>query len=212
MLRPAPRRFRPEALFRPRSVAVLGDTELARLFVRNLQDGGYAGALHVAETAAQLPSAPDLAVVATEQLQAELDHLASAGAVIAAAGGEYQPTGCRVLGPGAFGVIVPGAGLNASSGHLPARPGKLALVSPSAALCRTVLDWAEPNGVGFSHIVGTGLETDIDAAMVLDFLSREPGTGAIVLDIRSIRDRRAFMSAARAAARLRPVVAIHAGA
>ena len=79
-----------------------------------------------------------------------------------------------MLGPGAFGVIVPGARLNASSGHLPARPGKLALVSPSAALCRTVLDWAEPNGVGFSHVVGTGLETDIDAAMVLPVSPKSP--------------------------------------
>ena len=34
-------------------------------------------------------------------------------------------------------------------------PGKLALVSPRSPLCRAVLDWAEPNGVGFSHIVGT---------------------------------------------------------
>ena len=132
-------------------------------------------------------------------------------AAIVATAGPWQPTSCRVLGPGAFGVIVPGARLDASSGHLPARPGKLALVSPSAALCRTVLDWAEPNGVGFSHIVGTGAEADIDAATILDFLSREPATGAILLDIRTIRDRRAFLSAAKAAARQRPIVAIHAG-
>ena len=39
----------------------------------------------------------------------------------------------------------------------------------------------------------------------------DPGTGAILLDIRRIKDARAFVSAARAAARLRPVVAIRAG-
>ena len=38
-----------------------------------------------------------------------------------------------------------------------------------------------------------------------------PGRRAILLDIRAIRDRRAFLSAARAATRLRPVVAIRAG-
>ena len=213
MLRPSPRGFRPEALFRPRSLAVVGRTELSGSFVRNLQEGGFSGALHIVDTAEQLEAAPDLAVIATPDLQRELDALAAKGASVAIASiaGEYRPTACRVLGPGAFGVIVPGAGLNASSAHLPVRAGKLAFVSPSAALCRTVLDWAGPNGVGFSHVVGTGLETDIDAAMVLDFLSREPGTGAILLDIRTIRDRRAFMSAARAAARLRPIVAIHAG-
>ena len=46
---------------------------------------------------------------------------------------------------------------------------------------------------------------------MLDWLSRDPDTGAILLDIRGIKDRRRFLSAARAAARLRPVVAIHAG-
>ncbi|MBV8913377.1 MAG: GNAT family N-acetyltransferase [Acetobacteraceae bacterium] len=215
MLRANPRRFRPECLFQPRSVAVLGaGTELGRVFVRNLHQGKFAGELQAVDTAGQLAAPPELAIIATPALQAELDALAEMGvaAAIAAATGDYRPTSCRVLGPGAFGVIVPGSGLNASSAHLPARPGKLALVSPSAALCRTVLDWAEPNGVGLSHVVGTGLETDIDAATVLDFLSREPGTGAILLDIRTIRDRRAFLSSARAAAMLRPVVAIRAGA
>ena len=69
----------------------------------------------------------------------------------------------------------------------------------------------EPNGVGFSHIIGIGGNGDIGFGIVLDWLARDPGTGAILLDIRRIRDRRAFLSAARAAARLRPMVAIRAG-
>ena len=84
-------------------------------------------------------------------------------------------------------------------------------MSQSAALCRSVLDWAEPNGVGFSHIVGVGGNADIGFGLVLDWLSRDPGTGAILLDIRRIKDRRSFMSAAIAAARLRPVVCIRPG-
>ena len=75
----------------------------------------------------------------------------------------------------------------------------------------SVLDWAEPNGVGFSYVVGTGGNADIGFGLVLDWLSRDADTGAILLDIRGIIDRRRFLSAARAAARLRPVVAIHAG-
>ncbi len=210
-----PRHLRPEFLFRPRSVAVIGSqTAFGSLFVRNLQEGGFAGELHLADDPEGLSATPDLGVIATETIQPGLDALAARGvpAAILATNGPWRPTSCRVLGPGAFGIIVPGAGLNVSSGHLPARPGKLALVTPSAALCRSVLDWAEPNGVGFSHIVGTGAEADIDAATILDFLSREPATGAILLDIRTIRDRRAFLSAARAAARQRPIVAIRAGA
>ena len=78
-------------------------------------------------------------------------------------------------------------------------------------MCRAVLDWAQPNGVGFSHIVGVGGNADIGFAIVLDWLSRDPGTGAILLDIRRLKNRRAFVSAARAAARLRPVVAMRPG-
>jgi acetyltransferase len=85
------------------------------------------------------------------------------------------------------------------------------LVSQSGALCRAVIDWAGPNGVGFSHVVGIGGNADIGFAPVLDWLSRDPGTGAILLDISRLKNRRAFLSAARAAARLRPVVAIRAG-
>ena len=73
-----------------------------------------------------------------------------------------------------------------------------------AARCWT----GRPNGVGFSHIVGIGGNTDIGFGSVLDWLSRDAGTGAILLDIRRLKDRRAFLSAARAASRLRPVVAI----
>jgi acetyltransferase len=120
-------------------------------------------------------------------------------------------TGVRSLGPGSFGIAVPAIGLNATLAHLPPRPGRVALVSQSSALCRVVLDWAEPNGVGFSHIVGIGGNDDIGFGLVLDWLSRDPGTGAILLDIRRIKDARGFLSAARAAARLRPMVAIRAG-
>ena len=89
--------------------------------------------------------------------------------------------------------------------------GRLALVSQSAALCRAVIDWAGPNGVGFSHVIGIGGNQDLGFGPALDWLSRDPGTGAILLEIRQLKDRRRFISAAKAAARLRPVVAMHAG-
>ena len=230
----SPGRFRSDRLFRPESIAVLGaGTATGGLVLRNLLGGGFKGAilpvgpgLPAAQgvlaypDVASLPIAPSLAVIAGEpgEVAPALLALAARGCFAAvcltpapgllAAG---RAAGVRVLGPSSFGMVVPSIGLNASTGHLQPRPGKVALVSQSAALCRTVLDWAEPNGVGFSHIVGTGGNADIGFGMVLDWLSRDPSTGAILLDIRGIKDRRAFLSAARAAARLRPVVAIHAG-
>ena len=222
ILRPLSKgRFRAQALFSPKSVGVLGaSTTLGQTVLANLLAGGFAGGIWAAEEVAEFLEPPDLAVIAgaperaAEMIQALADQGTYAAICVTPApniGAAARQAGVRVMGPAAFGVAVPGLGLNATTGHLPPGRGKIALVSQSAALCRSVLDWAGPNGVGFSHIVGLGGAADMGFAIVLDWLSRDPGTGAILLDIRSIRNRKAFMSAARAAARLRPVVAIRAG-
>ena len=211
-------KFRPQSLFHPRSIALLGgDSASGRLVSDNLDAAGFAGRVDRLDDPAglaALPTPPDLVVIAGGELAPALAAAAQvkAGAAIAIGTGNAGPAAPPFLGPGSFGVIVPGSGLNVSLGHLPAARGSLALVSSSTSLCRSVLDWAEPNGVGFSHVVGLGLEHGLDAAAILDVLAREPGVGAILLDIRTVPDPRAFLSAARAAARLRPVVALQAGA
>ncbi|MBN8906327.1 MAG: acetate--CoA ligase family protein [Rhodospirillales bacterium] len=216
-----PGRFSLSCLFRPESVAVIGaDSPAGGQVLRNVLSGGYAGTvLAVAENAdtmgaarvypgiASLPVAPELAVFAGEpdRVAGDAAELAGkgcfAGIVVTMEGdpaGVARATGMRLLGPGSFGVAVPEIGLNATRSHLAPPKGRLALVSQSAALCRAVLDWAEPNGVGFSHIVGVGGNSDIGFGMVLDWLSRDPGTGPILLDIRRIKNSRAFLSVRRA--------------
>lgn len=219
MLRAAPRRFRPEKLFDPRSVLLVGPrTPFGVRVAANIE--GYDGTLRLAEVAEiGQQEAADLAVLAcpAEEVPAALTALGRAGtyaAICLAASadlGAADAAGVRVLGPASFGLSVPARGLNACLTHLRPRPGKVALVSQSASLCRALLDWAEPNGVGFSHVIGTGGSVQTGFAMALDYLSRDPGTGAILLDVRRVRDRHAFLAAARAAARLRPVMALSAG-
>jgi acetyltransferase len=216
-----PGKFRPDYLFHPHSVAVLGAaTEAGEQVLGNLRAGGFAGPILAGATADELPVAPHLAVICTDPAEVPVAFAGlgrrgtTAAIVVGMAGGLRElarATGVRALGPGSFGIAIPGIGLNATRSHLAPKAGKIALVSQSAALCRAVLDWAEPNGVGFSHIVGIGGNDDIGFAPVLDWLSRDPGTGAILLDIRRIKDGRLFLSAARAAARLRPMVAMRAG-
>src|ERR1700722_12975918 len=224
-LRPAGR-FSPARLFHPGSVAVIGGgSPEGRQVLANLQSGGCKGEILQLDADdgsdfAALAKAPDLAVLATPPgaVPMTLAALAAKGTfaavVIGMAEGLADPvrrSGVRVLGPGSFGIVVPAIGLNASRAHLPPPAGRLGLVSQSAALCRAVLDWAQPNGVGFSHIFGIGGNADIGFGLVLDWLSHDPGTGAILLDIRHLKNRRAFLSAARAASRLRPVDAIRPG-
>ncbi|WP_428538799.1 GNAT family N-acetyltransferase [Rhodopila sp.] len=181
----------------------------------NLRLGGFNGAIHTT-----LVKDVSLAVLAVppDQIGPQLTALAQANcfaAIVPGAAddlaGHSARTGVRILGPHSFGLAVPGLRLNASRSHIAPPPGRLALISQSSALCRTVIDWAGPNGVGFSHIVGLGGNAGIGFGATLDWLSRDPGTGAILLDIRRIKDHRLFLSAARAAARLRPVVALRAG-
>jgi acetyltransferase len=209
-------RFDPTALFHPASIAVIGaDSEAGSQIIANLSIGGFKGPIHT-----HLADNTSLAVLALppDRIGSTMTDLARANcfaAIVPGPAGDLAAhaarTGVRVLGPHSFGLSVPRLNLNATSSHIPPPAGRLALISQSSALARSVIDWAGPNGVGFSHIVGLGANADIGFGMTLDWLSRDPGTGAILLDIRRIKNHRLFLSAARAAARLRPVVAIRAG-
>ncbi len=233
--RPSPNgRYRADALFHPESVAVLGaDSRGGGQVLANLIEGAFKGAVLPVMTGKQavsgvlaypnieaLPVAADVAVLCDDGMDAMdlFTRLARRGIFCAVVIGMVEgvaaaaaATGVRAMGPGSFGICIPGIGLHATRSHIRPKAGRVALVSQSAALCRAVLDWAEPNGVGFSHVVGVGGNTDIGFAPVLDWLSRDAGTGAILLDIRLIRHPSRFLSAARAASRLRPVVAMRAG-
>ncbi len=181
----------------------------------------------------QLPTVPEMAVICIPPLSIPtiLDQLGEKGtraAIILTAGlgsEEFskgvtvkeemlrvaQKYGMRILGPNCLGLLVPGIGLNASFAHRPALPGKIAFVSQSGALCTSVLDWARPRGIGFSHFISMGDMADTDFGDVLDYLGSDPDTSAILLYIESIYENRNFMSAARAAARNKPLLAIKSG-
>jgi len=122
-----------------------------------------------------------------------------------------RPHLMRVLGPGSSGLLVPASGLNASVAAGTALPGKIALVAQSAAVASAVLDRACSKGIGFSSVLHLGRSIDVDLADVLDWLAEDPQTEAILVQFDSISAGRKFMSAARAAARNKPVVAIRGG-
>lgn len=119
--------------------------------------------------------------------------------------------GIRLLGPNALGVIRPEIGLNASIAHTMPRNGSIGLLSQSGALVTAVLDWATPNGIGFSAVATVGASLDIDFGDALDYLIADPRTESIFLYIERIRDPRRFMTALRAAARMKPVLLLKAG-
>lgn len=117
----------------------------------------------------------------------------------------------RVMGPNCLGVMRPQHGLNASVSEVLPRPGTIALVSQSGAICTAMIDWAESRGVGFSAVVSLGAAADVDFGDVLDYLALDNQTHCILLYVEGIRNARHFMSGLRAAARIKPVVVVKAG-
>jgi acetyltransferase len=89
--------------------------------------------------------------------------------------------------------------------------GNLALITQSGAIAAGMVDWAAQRGVGFSGIVSIGDQLDVDIADLLDYFALDDKTRAILLYVEAIKDARKFMSAARAAARVKPVIAVKSG-
>ncbi len=206
---------------------------------RNLRAGAFAGPIlavnphharldgePVYARVADLPEAPDLAVICAppESVAGLVDELGRRGtraAIVVTAGlGLAQkqaallaarPHLLRLLGPNCLGLLTPRLGLNASFAHIDALPGDVAFLSQSGALVTAVLDWAKSRRIGFSHMVSLGESADIDVGDLLDHLASDSRTRSILLYIESIESPHKFMSAARAAARNKPVIVVKAG-
>ena len=119
--------------------------------------------------------------------------------------------GIRLIGPNCLGIMRPAIGLNATFNKGGANTGNLAFVSQSGALCTAILDWAQSNDVGFSSVVSMGSSADVDFGEILDYLVSDQQTQNILLYIEGIRNARSFMSALRAAARIKPVILVKVG-
>ena len=117
----------------------------------------------------------------------------------------------RIVGPNCLGILSPINGLNASFSHLMPKKGKIAVISQSGAMLTSIIDWACGRDIGFSHLVSFGDMADIGFPEMLDFMSTDPNTDAILIYMESVHHARQFISAARAAARTKPVVVLKVG-
>ncbi len=175
---------------------------------------------------AALPGTPDLGVVAIPARHipgviAELGEKGCRAAVVLSAGveGELEtqmleaarPYGLRILGPNCIGLLMGRTGLNASFSHTKPLAGDLALVSQSGALLTSVLDWANGRQIGFSLMASVGNMADVDFGDMLDYLAGDVSSNAILLYMEGIKHAGKFMSAARRAARSKPVIVIKTG-
>src|SRR5450755_3837939 len=117
----------------------------------------------------------------------------------------------RLIGPNCLGVMNPVRGFNATFAHTVARPGNVAFISQSGALCTAVLDWSLRENVGFSGFVSIGSMLDVNWGDLVDYFGNDPRTHSIVIYMESIGDARSFLSAAREVSLTKPIIVIKAG-
>ena len=197
--------------------------------------GGRIAGRPVLRSLTDLPAPPDLAIVMTPPeavpgLVGDLSRLGTKAAVIITAGpgtgaeasrrnaswrqqilDAARPYLLRVLGPNCIGYAAPRLGLNASFGPSGLKPGRLAAVAQSGAVLAGLADWGASQGIGFSYLISMGDMADVDFGDVLDALSRDHETRAILLYVEGVTHARKFMSAARGLARMKPVIVLKAG-
>jgi acetyltransferase len=249
----APRRRPPlEAIFAPRSVAVIGATEtsgsVGRTVLANLVATPFGGVIYPVNPkrrsvlgiqchprVADLPEPVDLAVIVTPARSVPgvihecVDADVSGAIVISAGFKELGPEGVeleaqitaearrrpgrllRIIGPNCLGVMNPPLGLNATFAAGMGKPGNVAFLSQSGALCTAILDWSLRESVGFSGFVSTGSMLDVGWGDLIQYFGDDPHTKSILIYMESIGDARSFLSAAREVALSKPIIILKTG-
>ncbi len=246
-LLPHARRNPLNALFAPKSVAVIGATEtegsVGRAVMENLRL--FTGPVFpinpnrktvfdqpAFSNVSALSAAPDLAVIATPAVTVpgiirECVDAGVAGTAILSAGfKESGSTGAelekqvlteakrgrlRVLGPNCLGLMAPHIGLNATFARGIAKPGSVAFLSQSGALCTAILDWSFRENVGFSAFVSTGSMVDVGWGDLIYHFGDDAHTRSIICYMESVGDARSFLSAAREVALAKPIIVLKVG-
>lgn len=214
---------------------------VGRVVLENVVGGGFGGRIYPVNlkydevlgrrcwrAVADLPEPPDVAVVMTpaDTVPGIISSLGERGtkvAVVLSAGVDAKSGlrqrmldaarkhNLRVIGPNTIGLLAPRAKLNASFVHIAPTEGRLGLISQSGAMVSSIVDWAAAQGIGFSQLYSLGDMADVDVGDCLDILATDERTTAILMYLESIPNPRKFMSAARAASRLKPVIAVKPG-
>ncbi|MFL1390565.1 acetate--CoA ligase family protein [Pseudomonas tritici] len=184
---------------------------------------------------AALPEVPDAAIILlgperANQAVAELAAMGTPAAIVLAGGyGEAGEAGVarqqalhkargnmRILGPNTIGLINLTQGITLSaSGALDQdalRAGNIAVISQSGGILGSLLSRGAAAGIGFSKLVATSNEVDLDVADFVDYLVDDDATEVIALYLEGLRDTEKFSRAAlKARAAGKPIVVFKVG-
>ena len=230
-------------LFAPESVVVIGASRrqgtVGRSILDNIRTAGYQGRLyavnphahqvggvHCVPTVADLPEAPDLALIAVPApavldvaedcgklgvkaltvITSGLDTAASADLLSIC-----RRHGMRLVGPNCFGIAVPGIGLDATFAASHPKPGIAGLVMQSGGIGFAVVDQLSRLGIGISSFASVGNKLDVSSNDLLMWWEQDGLTKLAVLYIESFGNPRKFGRTARRVGASMPVLTVHAG-
>jgi acetyltransferase len=122
-------------------------------------------------------------------------------------------TGIRVVGPNCLGnVSVPARMAATTGGYDRLVPGPIGLVMQSGLLATSVSLPCQDRGIGFTYIVTSGNEADLEAADFIRYFVEDAGTRVIGCFIEQFRDPGKLLAVAELAAdRRKPIVVLKIG-
>ncbi|WP_321866170.1 acetate--CoA ligase family protein [Paraburkholderia tropica] len=127
-----------------------------------------------------------------------------------------RAAGIRMIGPNSLGLLNVETRLFSTFSvvlyGINPKAGNIALATQSGAFGSALYGAATLRGMGFSKIIATGNEADVDVAEAIDYLADDPGTRVIMAALESAKDgqklRRALLKAANAQ---KPVIIMKVG-
>jgi acyl-CoA synthetase (NDP forming)/GNAT superfamily N-acetyltransferase len=211
---------------------------VGRAVLHNLVAGGFAGTVYAVNPRARhmegvpciasvedLPEPVDLAVIAVPaaavpQVAAACGRrgvraltvitagLGPAGTDLLAACRRY---GMRLVGPNCLGIIVPGAGLNASFAAGQPAPGVAGVVVQSGGVGIALLEQLTRLGIGVSSFASVGDKYDVSSNDLLMWWDQDEVTRLAILYVESFGSPRGFARTARRVGKHMPVLTVIGG-
>jgi acyl-CoA synthetase (NDP forming) len=126
--------------------------------------------------------------------------------------GLARSLGMRLVGPNCQGIVTIGS--HRLYAHMPPQfpeSGPLGLVSQSGNLATSIIELANPMYLGFSRIISSGNEADLQTIDFLEYLAEDPQTEVILSYLEGIKDGERFIKTAKKISSQKPLVMVKAG-
>jgi acetyltransferase len=122
---------------------------------------------------------------------------------------KVKEAGIRLLGPNCLGYINNKAKINLTFARKNPGLGSIAFISQSGAFCTAILDMAQADKFGFSHVISIGNKADIFENELIEKFQKDSDIDAIALYIEQFTDGKEYVKLAQASKK--PIIVITPG-